>query len=1046
MAEGASLQDLEGLLQEFFVTIDNVKKRQLEQQILTFQGQCSLSQAIFLFNNSKNSYLLWFACSVIEILINKKWNTISPQDQTALRVFLIQYLITNEKLLAPFVTNKIVRLITDIAKIDWPHNYPDFFPHVYQLVQNHGSAKIGVSIAHSAVTDFISTREDMPIQRKIQLKELLVRELPTLFGDLHLQLQSLTPSGHLNVVLQRIVDARDESEAQLASSILELYSQCFSSLPLSDSTLHIPSLQNILRCVNLSNDGDWGIAARHAMSCINEIDSKNFVPPSFVPLLSAVHQSIYNALTGAADAEEDYVEKLFDYAYTFVENQLHRIIGKEDVTPLLTLLPKLVFKYQSEGSIEMYTKSTDLCTCAVNLILRNRNLVPRYKFILEEMAVGMSNSLLNVNNAKSLNQYDNTAKDEDGLTEFDRLISVTIECITRSGNVDRPSTTNRTVQLLESCIHRMQGRGPSVDDVTTCLQLLESQMEWLHFTSVEEEGVYFVEISHKDIIRIGMGLVEMCLLLLSRGLESASATPSLQIWRLNCKCLTLLWKLTDWLFEFQSWRENATGAEAYPQTQEIVGKVVVQVFSLIIHPASSLALLELSADILRKVSSTFRHPSFSQATVLGQMISQWDVIQKNVIYNSSPSAVWDVDRGTVENDGESNQIPRPLRIMGTLYESISNWICLPPTMNKTNNSSSQWDEAKNQYNSFMNAENIGLVHRATSLVQTPGFVDQHIYAEREYIERLQMVYVCFRYLVLSVGREAKNCKGMLLSSLSQVLQYTPHLLRLYHAQPDLTSTILQFYLALFQSFKSNMEPQFVKDTLGMFLNIFDNEHITLLSSNNKQAVQTLTRFLEILCFMLEDSGNHLGDLLGQIVELCCSTIGPVSQATEDLFVHLSGILFRVYYDLLLYHKSVSNGAHGSKLLEFHYFALKQKHIQPFECALNNLIELQERQKLFKRMNESLLYPLVTCLMDTIIEKSHDLQRDKIVTLLHQIAVTNFDAFYRQMIPQYLEERPVLSAHRDVLLNHFARHEQDLPSFTMQLNKFASDAVYCMQQR
>ncbi len=50
-----------------------------------------------------------------------------------IRSTLSQYLLSNHEQVPNFIRNKLVKLVVDIGRLDWPHFYPDFFTSILQV-------------------------------------------------------------------------------------------------------------------------------------------------------------------------------------------------------------------------------------------------------------------------------------------------------------------------------------------------------------------------------------------------------------------------------------------------------------------------------------------------------------------------------------------------------------------------------------------------------------------------------------------------------------------------------------------------------------------------------------------------------------------------------------------------------------------------------------------------------------------------------------------------------------------------------------------------
>ena len=66
-------------------------------------------------------------------VINKQWMGIAAGDKMEIRSAVNQYLLANHTLVPTYIRNKLVKLVVDIGRLDWPHFYPDFFPSILQV-------------------------------------------------------------------------------------------------------------------------------------------------------------------------------------------------------------------------------------------------------------------------------------------------------------------------------------------------------------------------------------------------------------------------------------------------------------------------------------------------------------------------------------------------------------------------------------------------------------------------------------------------------------------------------------------------------------------------------------------------------------------------------------------------------------------------------------------------------------------------------------------------------------------------------------------------
>ena len=55
------------------------------------------------------------------------------EERAQLKATLYQFALEHHQSVPNFIRNKLVKLVVDIARLDWPHFYPDFFSNILQV-------------------------------------------------------------------------------------------------------------------------------------------------------------------------------------------------------------------------------------------------------------------------------------------------------------------------------------------------------------------------------------------------------------------------------------------------------------------------------------------------------------------------------------------------------------------------------------------------------------------------------------------------------------------------------------------------------------------------------------------------------------------------------------------------------------------------------------------------------------------------------------------------------------------------------------------------
>ena len=183
-SDGDTLRTLEDLLNEFYSTAINSRKREIENLLTQFTHQeSSWSQALQFLESTQNVYVMMFSLTVVENNINRNWSSFGVGSlKEQVRKCLWKCVID---LKYPFyVQNKIAKLLVDIGRIDWPHFYPDFFNDIFQLIQSKHTAVVGLTILQIAIEDLNNVRDDLVATRKEELQKLLVNQVPHILNVL----------------------------------------------------------------------------------------------------------------------------------------------------------------------------------------------------------------------------------------------------------------------------------------------------------------------------------------------------------------------------------------------------------------------------------------------------------------------------------------------------------------------------------------------------------------------------------------------------------------------------------------------------------------------------------------------------------------------------------------------------------------------------------------------------------------------------------------------------------------------------------------------
>uniref|UniRef100_A0A8D2FKF1 Exportin-6 n=1 Tax=Theropithecus gelada TaxID=9565 RepID=A0A8D2FKF1_THEGE len=342
-SEEASLRALESLMTEFFHDCTtNERKREIEELLNNFAQQIGAWRfCLYFLSSTRNDYVMMYSLTVFENLINKMWLGVPSQDKMEIRSCLPKLLLAHHKTLPYFIRNKLCKVIVDIGRQDWPMFYHDFFTNILQLIQSPVTTPLGLIMLKTTSEELACPREDLSVARKEELRKLLLDQVQTVLGlltgiletvwDKHSVTAATPPpsptSGESGDLLSNLLQSPssakllnqpipilDVESEYICSLALECLAHLFSWIPLSASIT--PSLLTTIfhfarfgcdirarkmasvngssqNCVSGQERGRLGVLA---MSCINELMSKNCVPMEFEEYLLRMFQQTFYLL------------------------------------------------------------------------------------------------------------------------------------------------------------------------------------------------------------------------------------------------------------------------------------------------------------------------------------------------------------------------------------------------------------------------------------------------------------------------------------------------------------------------------------------------------------------------------------------------------------------------------------------------------------------------------------------------------------------------------------------------------------------------------
>ena len=302
---------------------------------------------MFVYKKKINFNLKILLLIIIKDYIATRWHYLQVDEKLEIRNFIYNYLKDNNSTLSRLILNKGIKIIVNIAKRDWPLEWPELIPDLLKLNSSFDDLRLSFTIIKTINEEFTSSREDINASRKIELKQLFLEYVPMIISRMmnlldniykevfvmnsvspisangtfepnsfllspgtpnintgfnNLPMIGISPTSGVNsfsfpspVSPNMNNTSMDNQRKEICVLILENLNQFFTWIPFSKEYINSQYLSIILSFAQLYQENlvELGILA---MSCINEIFSKNYVPIQFISILLDVASHTFEIL------------------------------------------------------------------------------------------------------------------------------------------------------------------------------------------------------------------------------------------------------------------------------------------------------------------------------------------------------------------------------------------------------------------------------------------------------------------------------------------------------------------------------------------------------------------------------------------------------------------------------------------------------------------------------------------------------------------------------------------------------------------------------
>ncbi|KAG7459781.1 hypothetical protein MATL_G00214320 [Megalops atlanticus] len=800
-----------------------------------------------------------------------------------------------------------------------------------------------------------------------------------------------------------------------------------------------------------------------AMTCVNELMSKNCVPLDFEEYLLRMFQQTFfllqkltrenNAHTIKSrleELDESYVEKFTDFLRLFVSVHLRRIESNAQfpVVEFLALLFKYTFHQPThEGyfaCLDIWAIFLDYLTTKIKSRLADRDSVlNRYKDALVLLLREVLNRIQFRYNQAQLEELDDETLDDDQQTEWQRYLRQSLEVVAKVMELLPSHAFSTLFPVLQENLDVYLGLQQYIVTTGTGRRLnitAENDCRRLHcalrdlsslLQAVGRLAEYFIgdvfAARFNDALTVVERLVEVTCYGSQISLyDLETAVPSVlkpDLIDVHAQSLAALQAYTHWLAQFYS--------EVQRQNQ-------ARFVSLITSTMDATAPL-ISAKVPEKLLLSACHLMVSIATTVRPVFLVTVPAVQNIF-------------NLITDHSLARRLPQEAQVL--VCRALSNMLLLPwPNLPE---SEQQWHTRSTNHASLLAA-----LTRNYRLLRGTASLQQRRVGMEDMKAELHQTLRVLRDIVASISGEATKSRQICYQSLQESVQVSLTLFPVFIHQPDVTDEMLSFFLTLFQGLRVQMGVPFTEQIIHTFLNMFTREQLAAsILQEGSAGCRVVEKFLKILQVVVQEPGQAFKPFLPSIISLCMEQVYPIvaERSSPDVKAEMFELLYQVLHHNWRYFfktsvlASVQRGVSEEPMENEAQFiaamqAFGQSFLQPdihiFKQNLSYLESLNSKHKLYhkKMFRTTMLFHFINVLLQVLVHRSHDLLQDEIALAVYNMASVDFDSFYSAFMPEFLNSCQGVDANQRTVLGRNFKMERDLPSFTQSVHRLVNDLRY-----
>ncbi|XP_064637974.1 exportin-6-like isoform X2 [Lineus longissimus] len=912
--------------------------------------------------NTGNEYVMMYCMTVLENLINKQWIGFQGQDKMEIRSTINRLLLSHHDKVPSYIRNKLVKLVVDIGRLDWPHFYPDFFSSILQLMQQHDTVLLGLVLIQTASEELACPREDLSVARKEELRRLLLQQVPAVLSLINTILES-TLEKHRHLVMATPPPSPTHGEATTTHrrSSFTLFSTSPQSSAILSNMFKSPSNKVQLESLPPLDSSSHVICAT-ALNCLSHLFS-------WIPLSTTITPSLLSTIfrfCGFGCEIQQQRPSGSSPGNTFAgSNQSLGVLAMNCINELLAknCVPQefedflLQMFQQTFYLLQKLTKESGTSSTGNRLEELDENYIEKFTeflrlFVSIHLRRFESNTQFPVLDFLSLLfKYTFKQPTNDGFFACLDIWCVFLDYIStmlKARHLESNNILTRykdpMAMLLTQVLHKCQFRynQSQLDELDDETLDEDSETEWQHFLRQCLELIAKVaELMPTETFRILLEpLGEYSDIYL--GLEQFIAN-GVQGRRLNItaenECRRLHCTMRDLSSLLQALGRLGTHfigehfADRFGDAQALVERLirlVVYGTKLKLYEVNSVAQNVLQSDFIEvhaQALATLKAYSHWLSQFGMQSQSHNDHKEK---FFTIMSTVIDSLLPLFEKDVPEKIVQSAAHLMVSVCITIRPPFLLQiPDIQKFFSAASQGSCC-----SFSNDVQT-LIYRSLShylILPWPNITESdQQWADRSTMHQTFMKQLTSQYrqlkdsttlsddknfqdqvkpcikktlqvltdIIESLAGEVVKSKQICYQSIQEPVQVSLQLFSIYIHQPDVMDSILTFFLALFQSQRVQMGIPFTEQVIRTFMDMFTREQLAeIILSESRSGIRVIEKFLKVLELIVQEPGSAFKAFLPTIISLIMEHIYPI--IAERSSPDIKSSVYETLHQLLLH--------------------------------------------------------------------------------------------------------------------------------------------------